>query len=135
MKKSLAIAAFAAIMASSLPAYAAETEVMSFEDKEGTVTSITAQGLTITIAGGTLVADNGTDKLEMPLSSLSSFFFGSAASVNDASADAAQGPVDAYGVGGEYAGRFVSVKECMGSLAPGVYVLRTKSETFKIAVK
>ena len=109
-----------------LTAQAAEYTYLTFETTDGAKVSVEASSLTITISGTTLTA--GTQSFT--LSNLSKMYFSTSNETTGIEAISAQNLSDATEVY-DLNGRKVSKDQ----LKKGVYVIKSKSGTYKIAVK
>lgn len=109
-----------------LTAQAADYTYLTFETTDGAKVSVEASSLTITISGTTLTA--GTQSFT--LSNLSKMYFSTSNETTGIEAISAQNLSDATEVY-DLNGRKVSKDQ----LKKGVYVIKSKSGTYKIAVK
>ena len=109
-----------------LTAQAADYTYLTFETTDGAKVSVEASLLTITISGTTLTA--GTQSFT--LSNLSKMYFSTSNETTGIEAISAQNLSDATEVY-DLNGRKVSKDQ----LKKGVYVIKSKSGTYKIAVK
>ena len=117
---------FLTFMIGALTAQAADYTYLTFKTTDGAKVSVSASSLTITISGTTLTAGSQS----FTLSNLSKMYFSasnettgikaiSAAELNEAS--------EVYDLNGR--------KVSKDQLKKGVYVIKSKSGTYKIAVK
>ena len=114
---------------------AADYHYLVFKSADGNSTSLSALGLTITFQDGNLVASDGTTQASFPLSELSSMYFSNTSGIATVSTARNDGLVTVYSATGACCGQFSSLGEARQQLQPGVYVMRMKDQTIKIAVK
>ena len=106
-----------------------------FQNANGTTSSITAVGTTITFSDGSLQAVNGDTTYTFPLSDLSKMYFSSTpAGINDVNAEADEGVV-VYSTAGVILGQYRNLTEAQASLKRGLYLVKKAGETIKVAVK
>ncbi len=127
------IITLAILMAPCFKASASDS-AMEFLLTDGTVKSIPSANLEMTFTADSLIASDGVNSVEIPLTNLSKFYF------SDSSTGIENLPVSAnlYSVsdlnGIDY-GHYGSLDEMRGNLPKGVYVINNGIETFKIVVK
>ena len=114
------------MMIGTLTAHAADYTYLTFETTDGAKISVEASSLSITISGTTLTA--GSQKFT--LSNLSKMYFSTSNETTGIKAISAQELSDATEIY-DLNGRKVQKDQ----LRKGVYVIKTKSGTHKIAVK
>jgi hypothetical protein len=114
------------MMIGTLTAHAADYTYLTFETTDGAKVSVEASSLSITISGTTLTA--GSQKFT--LSNLSKMYFSTSNETTGIKAISAQELSDATEIY-DLNGRKVQKDQ----LRKGVYVIKTKSGTHKIAVK
>ena len=114
------------MMIGTLTAHAADYTYLTFETTEGAKVSVEASSLSITISGTTLTA--GSQKFT--LSNLSKMYFSTSNETTGIKAISAQELSDTTEIY-DLNGRKVQKEQ----LRKGVYVIKTKSGTHKIAVK
>jgi hypothetical protein len=137
MKKLLAAIALILGIAGSLQA--TDYPYFAFATTSGT-TTLTADGLQITIADETVHATNGSSSLNIPLSTLTGMFFTSSSSalsiVNNNGTESEPATVDAFTTDGLHVGTYNSVSQAVASLTKGkIYLLRVNGETVKIQLR
>jgi len=115
-----------AVMIGALTVQAADYTYLTFETTDGAKVSVEASSLSITISGTTLTA--GSQKFT--LSNLSKMYFSTSNETTGIKAISAQELSDATEIY-DLNGRKVQKEQ----LRKGVYVIKTKSGTHKIAVK
>jgi len=109
---------------------------LTFQTASGTTTTVAVEGMTITVADGQLVVQNAEGTQTFTLSTLSKMFFTDASDATGITdTPAANEPVQVFTTGGLSMGTFDSLDKAKAALKPGVYVIKSKSKTFKIAVR
>lgn len=105
---------------------------------DGADTFLQAEGLELTVRDGMLVCAGKFDVVSLPLDGLKSMeFTGESAGISGLDGDGADGPVAVFTVSGVLIDAYATVREAREALAGhgGVYLLKTKSQTFKISIK
>lgn len=123
-----------ALLAGTLSAQADEYPYLIFETTDGSRTPVEVESLTIQIDDGNLVADGKT----FSLTSLSKMFFATTPDATSGIEDlrsADSGAVEVYSLNGMSLGSYNNVSEAKQSLQRGIYVIKSGSKTFKVAVK
>lgn len=113
---------------------AEDYQVMTFENNDGSQTSIAASGLTITFANGQLIGVNGNTSMTLPLTQLQKMFFSNTTSI-DSPAKSDDTPTSIYTLNGVLVGMFSSFDEAKSQLHSGVYIVKTDKKTFKTTIK
>lgn len=110
---------------------------MNFQSSDGTISSIDARLLSMSVVGDKLLASNGTERLEFDLQKLVKMYFtGEADGVEILPVDLNGGEVAVYTLDGNLEGRFSSPAVALSSLNSGIYILHTTdNKTVKIAVQ
>lgn len=132
------ITVFVAMLAMSAGAAMAQSTLqLAFQTADGATAVIDASSLSITIAGETLKATNGSDVLEFGLSTLQKMYFTSGVTgVEVATVDLSAAEVDVFTPGGVHVGKFSSAGCAMSSLDKGLYIMKTsENKTFKFVVE
>ena len=109
-----------------LSAHAGEYTFITFELNDGTKASVPATSLTMTISGNTLKAGNET----FVLTNLSKMYFTStneSTAIDEVTADTIDDAAEIYDLKGH--------KVTKDQMKRGVYVVKTKTKTFKMIVK
>ena len=119
-----------AIMISTLTAHAADYTYLTFEMTDGAKVSVEASSLNIAISGTTLTAGNRS----FTLSNLSKMYFSASDETTgiDRIEDGETGMENSATAIYDLQGRKVTKEEMRSGQ---VYIVKTKSETYKIAVK
>lgn len=116
----------------------AETPLhLAFMSNDGSVITIEARSLDMTVSGEKLIATNGTTSLELELQELVKMYFtNSSASVELISFGLNDGMISVYSLDGTFRGNFGSSAQAMSSLPKGIYLFETTdNKTIKIAVQ
>lgn len=110
---------------------------LTFENADGSQSSVSVESLTLTVSGNQIVAVGADGTHTFPLASLGKMFFSKEAAqttgittVNDAAS-----PVEVFSVAGVSLGTFQSAGEAQSQLKPGVYVVKQGKRTLKTVVK
>ena len=104
----------------------AKYTALIFTDTTGKQYAVPAQNLVISIQGSTLVAETGSDRLELPTSSLMSMQFGddnNTTGLNDVILSGS-GELTVVTLDGKPAGSFSSIDDARASLDSGVYIMK-----------
>ncbi len=131
MRKKLLVLA---LLMGTLSTYADDYPYLIFETTDGSRTPVEVESLTIQIVDGNLVADGKT----FSLTSLSKMFFATTPDATSGIEDlrsADSGAVEVYSLNGMSLGSYNNVSEAKQSLQRGIYVIKSGSKTFKVAVK
>lgn len=110
---------------------------LAFLSDDGTVDTIDANSLSLSVSGDNLLASNGRETLELNLQSLVKMYFtGDASGVELLSVSPGDGEVSVYAVDGKFSGRFGSASKALSELPAGTYIFRTSdNKSVKIAVQ
>lgn len=126
-------------------AHAQSYDYLTLKQANGTETSLNLDNLRITFADGLLVADNGIQSVSIALADMDKMFFAlestglnTVSSAADATpafriengrliTDAPAGSVSVYGTDGR--------QVPASGLAPGVYVVKIKGQSFKVLAR
>lgn len=125
-------------IAASLTANAYDYPYLAFEKSDGTVTTVAVESLTMTVSGGQLVATNGDGSLSFTLSELSKMYFSSTPTGISDVAAAGEEEVEVFSVSGMSLGKYATASDATRAcktMKQGIYVLKSKSNVLKIAVK
>lgn len=132
MKTTFITLAFAAIAANA--ANAASYDYLTFQNLDGSQTSMAVDNLKMTVNDGKLVVTNAAGSATLPLSSLSKMFFAETSGISDNLASDNQS-AKAYTLAGVCVGTFRNVETAKLSLTKGIYVIKTENKTQKVMVK
>lgn len=110
---------------------------MNFQSSDGTISSIYAKSLSMSVVGDSLLVSNETESLTFDLQKLVKMYFtGEADGVEILPVDLNGGDVTVYTLDGKLEGSFSSAAVAVSSLNSGIYILHTKdNKTVKIAVQ
>lgn len=115
-------------------AMANDSPTLTFENSDGSQTSIAAPGLIITFSDGQLVGVNGDTTVTLDLNQLRKMYFGQATGIGSTTA-ANDGTTTIYTLGGVLIGKYPSFAEAKAQLQAGVYIVKTVNKTFKTTIK
>ena len=120
----------------TLQAQAYEYPYLVFQNAEGATTAMAIEQLTITISDGQLIVTNASGTQTFQLTDLSKMFFTQTADLTGISnTESENEAVEVFTTGGLSLGRFQDINTAKTSLKPGLYIMKSKSKTTKIAVK
>ena len=124
---------------SGVTAYGDTYPYLTFQQTDGTLTSMTTSSLTMTFADGKLIATNGSESKDRTVANLTSMFFSetnATTGLNEVAVTDADGEVEAYSLQGVSVGKFSNLKSLKESLTVGVYIVKaTNGKNSKIVVK
>ena len=135
MKRIIIILATAAILPSTA-AHAYEYPYLTFEQSDGTQTTVSVEQLVLTISGENLLITNNDGSQTLPLSELSRMFFATSGTtaISDTPISANE-EVEVYTVSGVHMGHFDNIAAARQSLPHGIYILKTQQSTQKITIQ
>ena len=132
MKKFILALGFAA---ASLLAGATDYPYLAIHQKNGDVSTLNADGLTISVVNNELVFNINGHTSSYALADLVSMNFTTEMSAVDAVALAGEGEVTVYTASGVMTGKYESAASARAALtAPGVYVLKSDGTTTKVVI-
>lgn len=109
---------------------------LTFQTKDGSEQSVAVESLVLTVADGQLTLTNAETNLVLTLSDLSKMYFSDTyTGIEEVRSAGAQGAVDVYTLSGVRVGQFASAAAAKSALGSGVYVVKSNSETQKIAIQ
>lgn len=110
---------------------------LTFQNADGTMTSVGVESLMMTISDGKLIVTNANESKELSLADLSSMYFSmnDATGISDAKMSDANKEVEAFSLQGVSVGKFTSIQSLKESLSSGVYIVKSDNKTIKITVK
>lgn len=122
-----------AVMIGTVAVHADDYTYLTFEKSDGTLTSVALSSLSITISGTTLTAGDQT----FTLSDLTKMYFSTANETTgiEEATTTLDGAVEVFSLNGIAIGKYASMKDAAASLKTGIYVIKSKSKTLKVAVK
>ena len=118
-----------------------EFPYLTFVGSDGTVTSLEVESLEMTVTeDGNLVAVNGDGSKTFTLTSLAKMYFSTgdestASGISLTETESADNEVEVFTLTGISLGKFADSAKAKESLEHGVYILKSKSQTFKITVR
>ncbi len=116
--------------------HAYEYPYLVLQDSNGGTTTVAVDNLVITIVNGNLVATNDNGSQTFSLKDLNKMFFTQQADLTGiTNTDTYDDVVEIYTTGGVALGKYENENTAKASLKPGLYILKSKSRTYKIAVK
>ena len=118
-----------------LVAHADGYPYLLFQTTDGTIHAMAVESLDISISGGQLVATNIEETQTFILTDLSRMFFCEDTTSIDEVFSADSGEVSVFTVMGIFVGKYSDANEALQNLQNGIYLLKTKSNTVKIAVQ
>lgn len=120
----------------SICAYAGSYDYVTFITSDGTQ-QIASSGLTMTISGSNLIADNGTTSLTLSLASLQKMYFsdenGIYSGLNQTAFDN-NAEVIVSSLEGKTIGRFENMRTAVSFLTSGTYIVTQNTNSIKILV-
>ncbi len=120
----------------ALHAQAYDYPYLVFVNSDGKTTVLSVETLTITISNGKLVAQNNDGTQSFSLSNLNKMYFTKDADLTGISTtESTDEAVEVYTTGGLSIGKFENENTAKASLKPGLYILKSNTRTYKIAVK
>jgi|GEM_PF-223399 len=106
-----------------------------YQTSDGTEQSMSVNDLKMTISGGSLVVVNSSTNQTFTLAQLAKMYFSSTSTgINDVTVEA-ESAVEVYNLSGVKMGDFANEEAAKSALAKGVYVVKGKTTSHKIAVK
>lgn len=110
---------------------------LMFQTTDGTTTAVAASGLTITFSDGKLIATDANNGTQIfTLTDLNKMFFSTdATGIEETEAEADNEAVEVFTTTGISLGQFENMKAAQSALERGIYVMKSKIRTLKIAVK
>lgn len=123
--------------ASQVTAMADDYQYLAFQTSDNTVTTVSVNGLVLTVDGTRLVATTADGEQTFTLSDLSKMFFtndGPATGIADVQ-KADDETVSVYNTTGVRLGAFSSLDAARQQLPAGVYIVKKGNSTFKTVVR
>ena len=106
-----------------------------FKTADGTIHAMSVESLTMEISGSQLVVTNSEETQTFTLSDLDKMFFYENTTGIDEIFSTESGEVSVFTIMGIYVGKYPDANEALKLLDKGLYILKTKSNTVKIAVQ
>lgn len=125
------------LTAAGLTAHAADYTYFVIRHQDGTATILSASRLHITFSDGNLIASSSTVSATLALSDLSAMYFSNdgTTGIEGVTTDTDSGDATAYDTAGRFVARAASLTALKQTLRPGLYVIRTKTETLKTLIR
>ena len=136
MKKSLLLF-FAMMGLTATQADNYDYPYLVFQQSDGTVQSVAVESLVLTIDNGQLVATNASGTQSFTLSQLSQMYFATnVTAIGEVeTATITDQPVEVFTLAGTAVGKFENISQAKAALSKGIYVVKSESQTLKIAVR
>ena len=106
-----------------------------FQTTDGTIHAMSVESLTMEISGSQLMVTNSEEAQTFTLSDLDKMFFYENTTGIDEIFSTESGEVSVFTIMGIYVGKYPDANEALKTLDKGLYILKTKSNTVKIAVQ
>ncbi len=106
-----------------------------FKTADGTIHAMSVESLTMEISGSQLVVTNSEETQTFTLTDLDKMFFYENTTGIDEIFSTESGEVSVFTIMGIYVGKYPDANEALKTLDKGLYILKTKSNTVKIAVQ
>lgn len=106
-----------------------------FKTADGTIHAMSVESLTMEISGGQLVVTNSEETQTFTITDLDKMFFYENTTGIDEIFSTESGEVSVFTIMGIYVGKYPDANEALKTLDKGLYILKTKSNTVKIAVQ
>lgn len=124
------------IMIGALQVQAYDYSYLAFQNAEGATTFMAIEQLNISISDGKLIVTNTDGSQTFQLTDLSKMFFTQTADLTGISnTETVNETVEVFTTGGLSLGKFQDINTAKVSLKPGLYIMKSKSKTTKIAVR
>ena len=107
---------------------------LTFEQTDGTTTTIASTGVTITFSNGNLVATQNGNTTTIALTDLEKMYFTTTNSVRNVEAQETNG-YQIVSLEGCQMGTFNNLTDAQTSLKRGIYIVKEQGKTYKIYVK
>lgn len=115
-----------------LSTQAADYKYLIIESNDGTKTTLTAVGLTLTFEGSTLKASDGTT---LELTTLSRMYFSDVSAITNVNLSSSKG-VTAYTPAGIKVGTYIDAEDARKQLPKGIYILEeANKKTYKSVIQ
>ena len=106
-----------------------------FQTTDGTIHAMSVESLTMEISGSQLVVTNSEETQTFTITDLDKMFFYENTTGIDEIFSTESGEVSVFTIMGIYVGKYPDANEALKTLDKGLYILKTKSNTVKIAVQ
>ncbi len=109
---------------------------LTFETSDGSKQSVSVESLVLTVSDNQLVATNSSGTVNFSLSELSLMSFTSSPATYISDTESAEeSAVEVFALSGLSLGRFANLQAARATLQNGIYIIKSKNVTQKIAVK
>ncbi|MCR5180748.1 MAG: hypothetical protein K6C30_05980 [Bacteroidaceae bacterium] len=109
---------------------------LTFETSDGSQQSVSVESLVLTVSGSQLVATNSSGTVNFTLAELSQMSFTSTPATHISETEGAEeSAVEVFTLSGLSLGKFANLQAARATLQNGIYVIKSKNVTQKIAVK
>ncbi len=133
MKKLLSVLAFMGFFPAT---FAYDYPYLTFEQSDGTTTSVSVESLVLNYADGKLNITNADGTLSLTVSDLSKMYFSTSGTTGITSSTlTTDEEVEVYSSSGIFMGKFENLESARQSLNRGIYLIKTDNKTQKIAIK
>ena len=120
-------------------AHADDYQYLTFLNNNGTEQSVVATELVITFSNGNMIATDNSGKVTtIALSDLNKMYFSASTTAiesTEAEDETKDSEVEVYSLTGTPVGKFENMKQAKATLQKGIYVVKSSSQTIKIAVQ
>jgi hypothetical protein len=124
------------LLSTTLLVHAGDYDYLTIESSDGSKTSLTAVGLTITFSDGKLVATNGSESATLSLSALSKMRFADTNNSTETAISSIDTTDDGFDIDDADAIYDLSGRQVPPtSVKKGIYIIKKGQETRKIQVK
>lgn len=126
---------FVALMAMvSARVMADEYPYLTFEQTDGTITTIAATGTTITFNNGNLIASQDGETKTIALTDLNKMYFSATSAVRNMFAEE-ESDYEIYSIEGCKIGTYKNLSDAQAILNQGIYVVKKSGKTYKTLMK
>ncbi|MBQ6063559.1 MAG: hypothetical protein IJK42_14945 [Prevotella sp.] len=126
---------FVALMAMvSVRVMADEYPYLTFEQTDGTITTIAATGTTITFNNGNLIASQDGETKTIALTDLNKMYFSATSAVRNMFTEEESDYV-IYSIEGCKIGTYKNLSDAQAILSHGIYVVKKSGNTYKTIMK
>lgn len=113
-----------------------EYNYLAFTNSNGVSQTVSVTDLTITFADGKLVAVNGDGTKQFLLTDLTKMYFtDTPTGISEVTVDGSTSQVEVYSVAGVFIGNYPTLAAAKSKLKAGMYVIKQKDKTTKIAIR
>lgn len=127
----LLVALMATVLANVM---ADEYPFLTFEQTNGTTTTIAATGTTITFKNGNLIATQNGETKTIALTDLNKMYFSTTSAVRNMYAEE-ESDYEIYSIEGCKMGTYKNLSDAQAILKQGIYVVKKSGKTYKTTIK